>query len=278
MAADVAELQATVKDLRNEQSVLKARVAQLEAASAKGSAMASFASNASSRDIRAELIARADELHAADEVDALFELLENADSRDDELAWRVARAYHDKAMDSAEAAADLALKEKLLREGLAIAELSKDKTGGGSALKWYAILLGRLGDFLPTKEKVANSFKVKEALDGAAQQLTEDASIQTALGQWCYKVASISWVERTVASALFGEPPDCSYDDALAFAVRSHELRPTKKAALLAGQCHGKLQAREAATEWLNRCLEMESTGESDKDLDRQAKNALAKI
>ena len=250
---------------------------QLTAASSAASAETATAP-ASDDGAKAALIARADELHGASEVDALFALLEGADASDDELAWRIARAHHDKAEDSAEVAGNAALKEKLLRAGLAIAETAKDASGSGYSLKWYAILLGRLGDFLPTKEKVGNSYKIKESLERAAVLLPSDPSIQTALGQWCYKVASISWIERNVAKALFGEPPESSYEEALAYVVKSHELRASKKAALYAGLCHAKLKAKSEAADWLERCLALESVGESDVELDAQAKDELAKV
>jgi len=229
-------------------------------------------------DETAELITRADALHAANDVDGLFELIKDADTSDDEIAWRVARAHHDKAEDSAEAARDAVLKERLLRDGLAIAEAAKDASGSGYSEKWYAILLGRLGDFLPTKEKVGNSYKIKEALERAAALLPEDASVQTALGQWCYKVASISWIERNVAKALFGEPPESSYEEALSFVTRSHEIRPSKKASLFAGLSNAKLNDAPKAAEWLELCLSLESAGEGDRDIDDQAKAALAKV
>lgn len=123
------------------------------------------------------LVEEADRLHAAKEVDALFDLLAGADASDDELAWRIARAHHDKAEDLV---GDDARKEQLLREGLSIAEDAKERGAGGNGyvLKWYAILLGRLGDFLPTKEKVANSYKIKDSLEASAALLPEDASVQ----------------------------------------------------------------------------------------------------
>ena len=167
----------------------------------------------------------------------------------------------------------------MLRDGLAIAEGLKDgRRGGGYALKWYAILLGRLGDFLPTKEKVGNSYKIKESLEGAAELLPEDASVQTALGQWCYKVASISWIERGVASALFGSPPESSYEEALGFVKASYAIRPSKKASLYAGLCCMELKEKEEAAEWLDKCLGLETAGEGDKEIDRQAEAAMAKV
>ena len=249
-----------------------------------------------------QLVEEADALHAVKNIDALFALLVGADATDHELAWRIARAHHDKAE---ELTGDDVRREQLLREGLAIAEASKERSAGtstahhGYALKWYAILLGRLGDFLPTKEKVANSYKIKEALEASAALLPDDSSVQVtlhidmhiheqvamcehmymygqaALGQWCFKVAGISFVERNAAKLLFGRPPASSYAEALRYLETSYALRPSKKAALLAGLCQRKLKDKAAAREWLERCLALESLGEAELELDRQAQAAL---
>ena len=220
----------------------------------------------------ASLIETADELHASKQVSELFALLKSADASDDELAWRIARAHHDMAEESVD---DPARREQLLRDGLAIAEASKSRCGSGPALKWYGIILGRMGDFLPTKEKVANSFKVKEALEGAAAEIPEDPTVQTALGQWCFKVAGISWIERKVAKALFGSPPESSYDEALGFFEQSDAIRPSKKASYFAGQSCLKLKRTEEGKAWLAKCLELPSSGEADAELDAQAKAEL---
>ena len=219
-----------------------------------------------------DLISRADELHGSNQVQELFDLLSGEDTSEDEVAWRIARAHHDLAEETV---GDDARKEQLLRDGLAIAETAKDSSGSGYSLKWYAILLGRLGDFLPTKEKVANSYKIKESLEASAVLLPEDSSVQTALGQWCYKVAGISWVERNAAKLLFGAPPESSYEEALGFVTKSYELRPSKKAALFASLCHDKLKDRAMSQDWAEKCLALESVGEADAEIDRQAKALL---
>ncbi len=217
-------------------------------------------------------VAEADALHAGKQVAELFALLKDADTDDDELAWRAARAHHDMAEESV---GDPARREQLLRDGLAIAKASKERCGSGLALKWYAILLGRLGDFLPKEEKIANSFVVKESLEAAAALLPEDASVQTALGQWCFKVAGISWIERNIAKALFGAPPESSYDEALGFFVASDAIRPSKKASFYAGQACAKLKRAGEASTWYTKCLELPSSGEADAELDKLAQAEL---
>lgn len=219
-----------------------------------------------------DLIATSDELHANKDVDGLFDMLKEADTSDDDLAWRIARAYHDKAE---EVVGNDEERERLLKAGFAIADAARERSGDGYSLKWYGILLGRLGDFLPTKEKVANSYKIKEALDESADKLPEDYSVRTALGQWCYKVAGIGFIERNAAKVLFGAPPKSSYEEALDYMLASYKLRPSKKAALFAGLCCQKLKKSEEANTWFQKCLDLPGTGEADADADRQAKEAM---
>lgn len=66
------------------------------------------------------LVSKADAMHAANDVSAVFDLLSGTDTSDDEIAWRAARAHHDLAE---EIVGDDAKKEQLLRDGLAIAEV-----------------------------------------------------------------------------------------------------------------------------------------------------------
>ena len=67
------------------------------------------------------------------------------------------------------------------------------------------------------------------------------------------------------------------YEEALRFAARSHELRPSKKAALCAGMSAAKLSQPEAA-QWLELCLGLQSVGEDDKEIDAQATALLKQM
>lgn len=58
------------------------------------------------------------------------------------------------------------------------------------------MILGTLGDYLPTKEKIANAFKIKDYFVAAEERAGDDATIQLALGKWCYSVASVGFIER----------------------------------------------------------------------------------
>lgn len=54
--------------------------------------------------------------------------------------------------------------------------------------------------------------------------------------------------------------------------LKSHEIRPSKKASLFAALCYDKLKQKDKATEWAAVCLDLPSFGEADADIDAQAK------
>lgn len=224
----------------------------------------------------ASLIELADQLHAAKAFQEVFDLLEVADtSADTAVAWRLARAYHD--------LADLrpaAEREGLLRAGLDVARAALEQAEPASldwafSHKWVAIVLGALGEFVATKEKVANSFAIKESLELASRKLTDDSSVQLALGEWCFKVATISWIEKNAAKMLFGQAPVSSLDEALGFYERSWEIRPSKKAAYKLGLIHSKQGEPERARQWFEAALGIAPAGDVDAELDRLVRGEL---
>jgi len=216
-----------------------------------------------------------DELHTSKSYETLYEhLAARDDAAELHLAWRFARAHHDLADSLPEA--DKGRKEALLRAGLAVAEAALARAEEGdaeSALchKWVGILLGALGTYLPTKEKVANSFRIRDALQTAAEMRPADGSVQLALGEWCFKVAGIGWVEANAAKLLFGQAPESTYAEALDYYERAWERKPSKKAAYKASLACDKLSRGADSAAWRTRALELPGAGAADAEIDRLA-------
>ena len=64
-----------------------------------------------------------------------------------------------------------------------------------------------------------------------------------ALGQWCLKVAGVSFVERGLARAIFGgSPPESTYAEALKFFRKAQELKPASKTKALIKLVEGKMR------------------------------------
>ena len=192
-------------------------------------------------------IERFDRLHASplDRTDELLKLLRDA-SRDTnavdvDVEWRYARAC----LDAANALPEKdAKREGLTFEGLRAAERAAALApNDGLAQKWLGVMLGSVGDFQTTKEKIQNSYKVREALDAAYLLRPDDATVALALGQWCLKVAGVSFVERGLARAIFGgSPPESTYAEALKFFRQAQELKPASKTKALIKLVEGKMR------------------------------------
>lgn len=144
--------------------------------------------------------------------------------------------------------------------------------------KWVGILLGALGTYLPPKEKVANAFRIRDSLQAAAAARPEDGSVMLALGEWCFKVAGIGWVEANAAKLLFGQAPSSSYAEALGFFERSWALKPSKKAAYKAGLASGQAARAEDARIWLERAIELPGAGSADEEIERLAAHTLRQL
>mmetsp|Transcript_29873 Transcript_29873/g.44114 ORF Transcript_29873/g.44114 Transcript_29873/m.44114 type:complete len:320 (-) Transcript_29873:209-1168(-) len=166
------------------------------------------------------------------------------------LLWRYAKACFEK-FQIAETPEE---QESYLRKGQGLTQDGMQKyPESGYMLKWNAILLGRLGKFQPTKLKMQNSFLIRDNLKKAQDLLPRDPSIVHALGEWCSKIASISFVERNVAKLLFGMPPESSYEQAFAYFEQAYALKPTMKYANLAAEALVKMGRKTEAQEWMEK-------------------------
>ncbi|KAJ8602252.1 hypothetical protein CTAYLR_003631 [Chrysophaeum taylorii] len=185
---------------------------------------------------------QADELHDAQNYDELLATLQKAvgsDADGADLRWRLARVY----CDLSDLTTTDTERKSCVEAGLAAAEeavaLAPDS---GYTQKWYGIMLGLVGDYVSTKKKIGNSYKIKDALDVASDKLPGDATVKLALGQWSYKLSNLGYLERTIASAIFGTPPRSNFGDALHYAEQAYAIRPTDKAKKLIDDAKAKLR------------------------------------
>ena len=80
--------------------------------------------------------------------------------------------------------------------------------------------------------------------DAAYELRPDDATVALALGQWCLKVAGVSFVERGLARAIFGgSPPESTYAEALKFFRKAQELKPASKTKALIKLVEGKMRS-----------------------------------
>jgi len=157
--------------------------------------------------------------------------------------------------------------QDLFAEGLGYASaVVKSGAKNADAYKWNTVLLAKLGDFSSQKEKIQNTFKIKELGMKVAELDPNDAVTQHLLGAWCYQVASLTWIERTVASTLFAAPPKSSFEEAEKYLRRANEIDPSVFETLdLLGDLCAATDRPHEAKQWYEKILKLEATTEKEK-------------
>lgn len=133
--------------------------------------------------------------------------------------------------------------------------------------KWLSVCLGAAALFGSTKEQIANAYVIRDHAREAARLNPSDHITQFILGQWCEAVAGISLMHRLAAKALFGAPPEATWDEAYAFYRKSETLKPGAwvKTRLKLSLCCDKLGRTEESTRWLREAVGMD-VGTMDAD------------
>jgi len=223
------------------------------------------------------LLIEAEKLHDAKDYQGTMAKLQEAEKLDKdnpEILWKVARAYFDFADQDPE---NLELQKKNIYPGFEYAkrcvEIAPNIAGGH---QYYAILIGRIGEIEGTKQKITNSYAVKEhTLKAIELDPTEDSNYHV-MGRWHYALADLSWVERQIASVIYAKPPAASFESAVEFFTKAHELNPTDIRHLLwLGKSYEKLGQKDKAIDALKQALAITATTDSEKNMHQEAKKLL---
>ncbi|XP_035534346.1 regulator of microtubule dynamics protein 3 isoform X2 [Morone saxatilis] len=216
------------------------------------------------------LLAQSDILHTGDaslKAEGFRLLLDNraeyGDSR--EFLWRLARAYS----DMYESTEDKQEKKTYAQQGREEAELALKKNGlNAECHKWFAVLTGLTSQHESMHSKLKSSHILKEHLDCALALRDDDPMCYYLLGRWCYEVATLDWLERKAAAALYQNPPTSTLLDALENFLKAEELSPgfSKTVRLYIAKCHKDLGNISEATNWTELALKMPSNTNNDEE------------
>lgn len=230
-----------------------------------------------------EIKRTADELYASGEVEGGLAFMQaeydaGGSAKDDvEVVWRLGRAMYAKAMEGTDKAQRKELMEKAVellkpfslpekKEGEEGEEKREEKPVNVDAIKWYAAILGVLGDYLPSKEKIGNAFKIRDAFVKAIEMRPDDAHAHFCLGKWCWGVLQIGWLERQAASVLFATPPSSTYEECEQHLLRSHELNPKQPGVLqLLGELNYQQKKWAEAKKWFEEAAAVTPKTEAQK-------------
>jgi len=221
------------------------------------------------------LLASTDQLYDTCSYDAIYAaLLPYAEAGDAEVLWRLARACYrrGKTAEGAERAAHY-------REGLAFARsaLEKDDTIF-SVHKWVAILVNEVAQLEGSKERILQSFVMKEHMQRATELNPEDGTCWHILGMWHYNIATIPWYQRKAAAVLFATPPESSVEEALEVFLHAEEVQPNfySQNLVMIGRCQLSLGQPSLARPYLERARDYTREHMTQDDL--EAKEAALEL
>ncbi len=207
-----------------------------------------------------------------EELTKLVEIYTN----DYELFWRIAQAH----FDIADQTDDEEIHKEHFYPGFEAAKMALELAPNSArANHWYAVLIGKIGILEGTKQKIINSYDVEiYGLRALELDPNHDGTLHL-MGQWHYKLADLSWFERTIAGIVYETPPKASFEEADAYfrkaiTAKSDEVRHY----LWLGKTLLKLKNKEDAKEFLEKTIEMQPLDDADKLMQREAENLLKKV
>ena len=226
-----------------------------------------------------DLIAQADVKHDIDDYDGTFELLKQAEQLESgniEVVWRLARAHFDFADNSED--------EEVISDnyykGLEFAKQALELDDNhAEPHKWYGILIGKVGELEGTKQKILNSYEVKDHTMKAIElDPTDDGNFHV-MGRWHYTLADLSWVERKIAGLIYAKPPQASFEEAAEYFKKAIALSPDDiRNHLWLGNTYVALGKDEMAKQEYNTALGITAETDSDRKLQKEAQGLLSEL
>ncbi|XP_059838830.1 regulator of microtubule dynamics protein 2 isoform X2 [Hypanus sabinus] len=199
------------------------------------------------------LMQKADQLHASLMVkkkEGFQLLLEKKDQFWDkvEFLWRLARAYS----DMHDIASDVEEKKNYAMIGKEFA-LNAVNLGPECADShmWLAITCGHLSGYGSVQTKIKDGF--------------------------LFKASQLTWIERKVATALFGEPPNSTVQDALQCFLKVEEIHPrySKANCIYLTKCYKELGQNTNAQTWCDMAATFPDTVE-EQELQEEFESLLS--
>jgi tetratricopeptide (TPR) repeat protein len=218
-----------------------------------------------------------------------------------EVLWRLGRAYYSRGDAFGKSSVE---RERELRRGLDYAERALTLSDViADVHKWcvatnrrviavcphapvpnvrprVAILKTEHAAFGGAAKQIETAYFFREHVERAIQLNPNDAILYHLLGRYCFEISQMGWVVRRAASALFGEPPTATVEEALAFFERAERLKPRSWASNTAwyGRVLALVGRKVEARQMLEAALSIPSRNAEDEKALDDARKALSSL
>ncbi|XP_072491952.1 regulator of microtubule dynamics protein 2 isoform X4 [Notamacropus eugenii] len=223
-----------------------------------------------------------DDLHLKSDSDKRksFDLLCNYKNKykdETEFIWRLTRAYG----DMCDLATDMEEKRKYASEGKdlgerAIAQAPKN----GYCHLWFANLCGYVAEYGGLQNRIRYGHLFKKHLDIALEFIPDEPLLYYLNGRYCYSVFKLNWMEKKMASALFGMVPTSSVEEALRNFLKAEELKPgySKYNYVYLAKCYKDLGQKELALMYCDSALLISSVNKQDHQAQEELENIILSL
>lgn len=217
-----------------------------------------------------------DDLDQAKDFDGAYALLTPlaVDYGDDvSYLWRMARHHFNVSDNTTDE--DVIERELYIGFDFAQKALAADSTSA-DANGYYGILIGRVGEIEGTRQKIINSYDVAKYTLRAIELDPKNDSWQHVMGRWHYTLAELSWIERQVATLIYGALPEASFDEAEQFFAHAADLAPDDiRHFLWLGKTQLEIDKESAARASLEQAINLVSQSDSDDIMQDEARDLL---
>ena len=201
---------------------------------------------------------------------------DNYNDNDVELLWRFARAY----FDIADQTSNVDIKKNNIDKALPHSKRALEiDPNSARANHWYAVIIGQKGLLEGTKQKILNSYEVREYGLKAIKLDPKYDGTHHLMGRWHYNVADLAWYERTIATAIYATPPEGSFEKAIEYFGNAIETNPNDlRHYLWMAKSLYQIREYEKAKSILDEASTIEVKNQSDKIIVNQIKELYSKL
>ena len=147
-----------------------------------------------------------------------------------------------------------------------------------NVLKWYVIALGKTVEEESIRKQIEQSKNIENLSLKVIELLPNDEFCYNIMGQWHYKLASLGKASRRIASILFSEPPQGSFEQARYFLEKSLELNPDYIGTYYwLGKTHLKLGNKDKANDLFNAGVLLDRPFKREEKLFQDMNNIVKK-
>ena len=204
------------------------------------------------------------------------ESIHSSNLKNSDFLWRYTRTYFelsDQESDNDKQKYFINKAFPIISDALRIDSLSS-KTN-----HWYAVIIGKKGELEGTKQKILNSYQVKEYGERAIELDPNYDGTQHLMGRWHYELSSLSWFEKSIASLIYETPPNGSYYKAITFFNTAHQLNSEDIRHLFwLGKTYIAINKKSKARDVLSQTISLIPFDNSDKMMQEEAAKLLSKL